>query len=473
MKTPICDFVDKYISSGISRLHVPGHKGASFLGCEDRDITEVFGADVLGEAEGIIAESETIAAGLFGTYRTFYSTEGSSHVIRAMLMLAAQCFPRHGNGRPFTVLAARNVHKSFIHACGLLDLDIEWLYPDEDSGFDSICSCPITALQLEAVLSGHCGNLPDAVYITSPDYLGTVSDIRGLSDVCARFGLPLLVDNAHGAYLHFLKEPAHPIDLGAVMCCDSAHKTLPVLTGGAYLHIAAHPACCSGKAAKGSVCPDPELPAHLAAGARHALSVFGSTSPSYLILQSLDLCNHYLSDGYKNRLDETIRSVNDLKKQLAAPGFFCLPSEPLKLVLSCADAGLAAAHLRRYQVECEFTDRDYVVLMFTPENTEKDYARILAALENLSANGNINARQSTARWIRLPRLAKACSIREALLSPSEMISSKSAFGRICAVPTVSCPPAVPIAVSGERFDEKALDLLELYGIREVSVLKEG
>ncbi len=472
MKTPICDFVNEYISSDISRLHVPGHKGVSFLGCEKRDITEVSGADVLGEAKGIIAESEAVAAGLFGTFRTFYSTEGSSHVIRAMLMLAAQYFPRHGEGRPFTVLAARNVHKSFIHACGLLDLDVEWLYPADDSSPDSVCSCPVTALQLEAVLSAHCGDLPDAVYITSPDYLGTVADIRGLAAVCARFGLPLLVDNAHGAYLHFLKEPVHPMDLGAAMCCDSAHKTLPVLTGGAYLHIAPHPACCAGSAPKGCICPDPELPARLAAGARHALSVFGTTSPSYLILQSLDLCNHYLSDGYKKRLDVTIRSVNDLKEQLAALGISCLPSEPLKLILSCPDVGLTAALLRQYQVECEFADKEYVVLMFTPENAKEDYARILNALESLSAKGRTAAIQSSSGTIRLPRLAKVCSIREALLGPAEVISSRSALGRVCAVPTVSCPPAVPISVSGERFDEKALDLLERYGIREVSVLKE-
>lgn len=78
---------------------------------------------------------------------------------------------------------------------------------------------------------------PAAVYITSPDYLGNLADIGGMSDVCRKYGVLLIVDNAHGAYLHFLPKPEHPLDLGAEMCCDSAHKTLPVLTGGAYLHI--------------------------------------------------------------------------------------------------------------------------------------------------------------------------------------------------------------------------------------------
>ena len=186
---------------------MPGHKGHSFLGCEERDITEITGADVLGEAKGIIAESEANAAGLFGTYRSFYSTEGSSHVIRAMLLLAGQHFPHHRADGRFTILAARNVHKSFVHACAFLDYDVEWMYPAENTAENSVCSCRITPEQLEDELNDH---LPDAVYVTSPDYLGGMQDIGGLASVCARFGLPLLVDNAHGAYFHFLEEPAHP-----------------------------------------------------------------------------------------------------------------------------------------------------------------------------------------------------------------------------------------------------------------------
>ena len=112
MNTPIFDFVNKYTASDTSRLHMPGHKGLCFLGCEDKDITEISGADALYEAEGIIAESEDNASKLFGTYRSFYSTEGSSHVLRAMLMLAGKIFPRHSKNRRFTILAARNVHKT-------------------------------------------------------------------------------------------------------------------------------------------------------------------------------------------------------------------------------------------------------------------------------------------------------------------------------------------------------------------------
>ena len=112
---------------------------------------------------------------------------------------------------------------------------------------------------LEKALSG---SRPAAVYVTSPDYLGGQCDIAALAETAHRHNVPLLVDNAHGAYLHFLTPPQHPLDLGADLCCDSAHKTLPVLTGGAYLQIG------------------PQAPPDFTANGRQALALFGSTSPT-------------------------------------------------------------------------------------------------------------------------------------------------------------------------------------------------
>ena len=224
MKTPISDFVKKYARNGFSRFHMPGHKGKKILGCEKIDITEIDGADVLSTAAGIIGESENNASSLFKTAHTFYTTEGSSTAICAMLALSG--------GKK--ILAARNIHKAFIHACALLDYDVEWLMPQTP---ENILSCEISGKLVEAKLASM-PEKPSAVYITSPDYLGNIQDIPGIADVCKKHNIPLLVDNAHGAYLGFLKKSLHPIHLGATVCCDSAHKTLPVLTGGAYLHIA-------------------------------------------------------------------------------------------------------------------------------------------------------------------------------------------------------------------------------------------
>ena len=122
MTTPIVDFVRQYAASGTSRLHMPGHKGQSLLGCEPWDITEIQGADELYEAEGIIAESEANASRLFGTVHTYYSTEGSSQCVRAMLFLALQAVPATGQ-RP-VLLAARNAHKALLYAAALLDFDV-------------------------------------------------------------------------------------------------------------------------------------------------------------------------------------------------------------------------------------------------------------------------------------------------------------------------------------------------------------
>ena len=142
MNTPVADFVRAYAGSGVSRLHMPGHKGQPFLGCEALDITEVQGADALFEAEGILRESEEHAASLFGAARTLYSTEGSSLCIRAMLCLALTCRPA---GTDRLILAARNVHRSFVYAAALLDLPVRWLWPQAGG---SLCSCPVTGGEL-------------------------------------------------------------------------------------------------------------------------------------------------------------------------------------------------------------------------------------------------------------------------------------------------------------------------------------
>ncbi len=443
MTTPVWDFLKGYRREG--RLHMPGHKGAGPLGCERWDITEVAGADSLYEASGIIAESEGNAAALFGSGATFYSTEGSSQCIKAMLFLALRHRPA---GTPPVILAARNVHKSFVHAAALLDFEPLWLWPEE--GTSSLCACPVTAEGLERALRALPAP-PAAVYVTSLDYLGNLADISALAAVCHAHGTLLLADNAHGAYLRFLSPSLHPLDQGADLCCDSAHKTLPVLTGGAYLHLS--------KA----------VPAAFRESARSALALFGSTSPSYLTLASLDLCNRRLAEEYPARLKGAVRRMEDLGKTLSARGWQTEPSDPLRLTLR-APKGLTgldlADRLRRGGGECEYADRDFLVLMTTPENTPEDLARVSAAL------GENRAPAAPAGFPPPARGERVLSVREALFAPQETVPAEESLGRICGAPTVSCPPAVPIAVSGERVGPEAAALFSYYGVQLVDVLKE-
>ena len=444
MTTPIRDFLRDYQRKGTARFHMPGHKGRGPLGCEAWDLTEIPGADSLHEAAGIIARSEENAAALFGSAATFYSTEGSSQCVKAMLFLALQ---RRRAGTPPVILAARNVHKSFVHAAALLDFEPLWLWPEE--GTSSLCACPVAAEGLDRALSALDAP-PAAVYITSPDYLGNMADIPALAEVCRRYKTPLLADNAHGAYLRFLSPSRHPLDLGADLACDSAHKTLPVLTGGAYLHIAK------------------TAPAAFRKNARAALALFGSTSPSYLTLASLDLCSRYLSENYPARLKEAVRRLEALGKTLSANGWQVEPSDPLRLTLR-APSGLTgldlADRLRRGGAECEYADRDFLVLMTTPENTAEDLARVSAAL------GENRAPAAPAVSLPLAKGERALSIREALFAPQESVPAEESLGRVCGAPTVSCPPAVPIAVSGERIGPAAVSLFRYYGVETVDVLR--
>lgn len=445
MNTPICDFVRSYIEKNPVRLHMPGHKGKSLLGFESYDITEIKGADSLYEASGIIKESEENASKLFGSY-TYYSTEGSSLAIRAMLYLA--CLYSAEKGEKPLVLAGRNAHKSFINTAALLGFDIEWIYPSND---ETYLSCNITAEKLEDKLKSMLIK-PTAVYITSPDYLGNMVDISAISSVCRSNNILLLVDNAHGAYLKFLPESRHPIDLGADICCDSAHKTLPVLTGGAYLHIA------------GSA---PEM---FKERAKDSLSLFGSTSPSYLILQSLDAVNAYIDDSYKKDLTEMLVRISELKDKLILNGYNLIGSEELKITIETKSYGYTgyefASVLEEKGLVCEFSDPDYVVLMLTPQ-LKGHLAMISEVLLSVDKNQPIIEKSPA---ITLP--PKAIGIRQAYFSETQKVKAEKARGRILASASVGCPPAVPIVVSGEVITQEAVECFKYYGIDTCIVLSE-
>lgn len=436
ISTPVCDFVRAYAASAPVRLHMPGHKGRGILGCESLDITEIRGADDLYHPEGILARSEENASRLFGC-RTVYSAEGSSLAIRAMLYLA---YTRSGcKGR---CLAGRNAHKSFLHTAVLLDFPISWLWAG-----DSYLSCPVTAETVEAAILEE-KEKPFAVYLTSPDYLGNLAPVGEIASVCHRYGVPLLVDNAHGAYLKFLPRSLHPMDLGADLCCDSAHKTLPVLTGGAYLHMTSD---------------------YTAEDAKAAMALFGSTSPSWLILQSLDGANPLL-ERLPGDIAALAPHIAALKGALLAHGFALVGAEPLKITVHAAKFGYSgeemAEILEKQGIFCEFADRDFLVFMLTPRNTPEELDRLRAALCALPRG----VRQEEPP-LALARPKAACTPRQAAFAPRETIPVENSLGRVLALANVSCPPAVPIVMCGEEIDEAAQEALQRCGIEEVTVIK--
>lgn len=445
METPIRDFVRSYAQKAPLRLHMPGHKGVPVLGPEGLDLTEVAGADELYHAQGVIRESEKNAAGLFGSAATFYSAEGSSLCIRAMLYLALLQAKREG--RKPLVLAGRNAHKTFLSAAALLDVEVEWISP---SG-GSLLACPVGEADIEKAFAGE--RKPTAVYLTAPDYLGNLPDLQALAHQCHKNGALLLVDNAHGAYLHFLPRPCHPLDLGADLCCDSAHKTLPVLTGGAYLHFSQ------------------TAPAGLKEQGEAALALFASTSPSYLILQSLDEANRYLAQEFPKNLSAFLPLVERCKGHLAAQGWTLVGSEPMKLTIAPKAYGYTggelAEHLRQGGIEPEFADLDFLVGMLSPLLGEKALLRLEACLAQLPRRQAVSAPPPA-----LPRPRKVLSPRQALLSPWEELPVERCQGRVLACLNMSCPPAVPILVCGEEIGQEAAECFQYYGITHCQVVKE-
>lgn len=442
MKTPIVSFLKSYQEKSPVRMHMPGHKGAGILGFEGMDLTEIYGADELFAAEGIIKESEHNASSLFGC-PTYYSTQGSTLCIQTMCTIL--CQDAKSKGKKPKIFAGRNAHRSFIHAAALLDFDIEWLYGKSD-----YLSCKIHAEDLEKAI---IESLPTAVYLTNPDYLGNLLDIKALASVCKKYNVLLAIDNAHGAYLRFLKDSLHPIDLGADLCCDSAHKTLPVLTGGAYLHLSES----LNQVWKNDV--------------KHFMEYFSSTSPSYLIMASLDAANEVLDTTFRNSLSECIQRVDGLKNTLIQHGYTILSGEPMKITISTKEFGYTGNEIANLLMECdiypEFYDSDYIVLMPSPYNTKDDLKRLETCLCGIERKPILINKPP-----KLEQSKKAMNVRQALFSSSITLDVSKSLGQVCSSVTVSCPPAILPVIPGEVISESSIEVMKYYGIETVRVVKE-
>ncbi|HRR76698.1 MAG TPA: aminotransferase class V-fold PLP-dependent enzyme [Ruminococcus sp.] len=442
MNTPIYDYIKKYAVSGTVRGHMPGHKGrAPVAGLEALyrcDITEICGADSLFEADGIIAESEKNMSSLYGTAATAYSAAGSTLCIQAMLAIMKN------EGR--RVIALRNVHRAFLNATALLDMDVEWSIPDYNGG---ILSGRADMKDIERLLAAD--ERPACVYVTSPDYTGVIADIPALSRLCRKYGAKLIVDNAHGPHLAFMPENIHPIALGADMCCDSAHKMLPALTGAAMLHTSR---------------------SEYAPLLKQAMGLFASTSPSYPVMMSLDICNRYIAESIRSDISVNLERLAAFREKFSGDILFS-GDDPFHVTIRAAESGYNgidfAQKLRENGTECEYADHDTVILLMAPFSTDEDFAGLSAAVLATVRKSEKTAPAKAAFAPKLPE--KAMSIREAVFAQSEVIPVEQAEGRICGAVLVPCPPAIPIAASGEVINRECINIFKRYGIESVSVVK--
>ncbi len=449
MNTPINDFLKQYAESGTMRLHMPGHKGrmpgSPLKEAARYDITEISGADSLFEAEGIIRQSEENAAALYGSGMTLYSAGGSTLCIQTMIALLC----RPGD----TIIAARNAHHSFLNACALLGVDVHWILPRYNDSFG--VSGEVTAQTVELALE-QC---PEAkgVYVTSPDYLGCMSDIEAIAGVCRKKGRPLLVDNAHGAHLRFVRQDSHPMTLGASMCSDSWHKTLPVLTGGACLHISREFLAQTGWSRE---------------DVKGEMGLFASTSPSYLILLSMDCCCRYLEEKGRPDFIRLEESAAALYAAAEKKGIFPISKryDSTKLTIDGYAVGMSGEELGEYfrksGIECEYAAARHVVLMLSPCNTDEELARLMQVMKRIPAGSPRNGDDAA---FCLPE--KVMPIRDAVFAERETVLTDRALGRIAAESRIKCPPGVPVVIAGERIGPETQKLLKKSSIFSINVVK--
>ena len=436
-----------YSQGGIYPLHMPGHKRRLCPVPElpyDWDMTEVRGVDDLHDARGILRKAMERTARLHGAARTWYLVNGSTCGLLAGIRALAPARSK--------IIAARNSHKSVYHAIELGGLSVRWLTPPmlEAGVYGSIPPCEVERA-LQETPEAAC------VVVTSPTYEGVISDIEAIGKICRRHGVPLLVDEAHGAHLGLAEDwPVSAVRLGADLVVQSAHKTLPSLTQTALLHMG-----------KGSTIDPDEV--------ERQLGVFETSSPSYPLMVSLDGCTALLAQRgeklfaqWHSRLSRFDRAVEGLSRLHVLghgwgteEGVFAF--DPGKLPICTAGTPLtgpmlADILLERYGFETEMSQGDICLAMTGLGDDEDALDRLAEVL--LTIDREIEASPCPGVVTLPPPGEEVYTMAEAILRPSREVPLKAALGQVCGEYVWAYPPGVPLAAPGERVTSELLTVME-------------
>lgn len=425
-------------------FHMPGHK-RNPLSIDgnfpfDRDITEIEGFDNLHHPEGIIKEAQESLSKLYGTRESYFSVNGST----AALLSAISASVKKG-GR---ILIARNCHKAVYHGIYLRDLVPTYIYPQADSVLG--INGGIQPKDVEKYL----GEVPDieAVLITSPTYDGVVSDVKKIAEITHSYGIPLIVDEAHGAHFRYSDYfPVSAVEAGADLVIQSFHKTLPSLTQTAVLHL------CSGR-------PDREK-------IKRFLGIYQSSSPSYILMASLDACVDKMErDGMemfgrvaenlteaRNRL-EKCRHVQLVKQEeiKRIPGAF--DYDRSKLILSTEKSSLNGPELSRilcekYHIQTEMSTEGYVLALAAAGDTREGFLRLCEAVEEIDGQESlkkIKGKGDSDTFRGLPQMKSVMTITQAMEAGSVSCPIEESAGKISAEFAYLYPPGIPLIVPGEQ-----------------------
>lgn len=501
----------EYTESDAYPFHMPGHKRQEIPDGMQRDfsdpygidITEIDGFDNLHHAEGILKDAMDEAAAVYGADRSWYLVNGSTCGILSAVFAVTE-----NGGR---ILTARNCHKAVYHAIYLNRLRAEYLYPEEIVEFGingGIRAEDVRkALEKDAMrCAGKSGDMRgkrtkiQAVLITSPTYEGVVSDIRAIADVAHEYGIPLIVDEAHGAHLEYADRchsfPKSALECGADIVIQSLHKTLPCFTQTAILHI------------KGDRVDQDRV-------ARY-LSMFQTSSPSYLFMAGIQRCIRYMDstgrDGmirYEERLKWFMEQMKGLQvlevltrdicgKYRAVAGW-----DPSKIVVSTMRAKdfhgeeLAEMLRKNYHLEMEMTAPEYVIAMTSLLDTDEGFERLTKALleideellkaeekrrKTVSETGDQkentvreraekNCKASETLQSRILRPNETMSICEAMDANTGRTALQNTVGKVSAEFIYLYPPGIPIIAPGEVFTREIVEMIEAY--KKAGLLVQG
>lgn len=447
----LLDKLKNYSGSGAVPMHMPGHKRNtdSFPWLAELgagvDITEIDGFDDLNNPRDLFFELERRIAHLWGAKESICLVNGSTSGILAAVRAALE--------RGGELLMFRGSHKSLYHASEIAGAVTHYLTPRIVSGFGIWGS--VTADEVKAALAAH----PEIrlVAITSPTYEGVISDVRAIADVCHARGVPLLVDEAHGAHLGFGRFPESAVACGADLVVQSLHKTLPSLTQTAVLHI------------NGDLVSIGDV--------RRNTAMFQSSSPSYLLSASIDGCAGYLEKEGNTaaerwldaiqKFNESISGVKNLRIMKREENIFSL--DPSKIVIFSAGTDLNGAELMdifrvKFNIELEMAYGDHVVAMTGMGDTD---ATLLRLAEAVCAVDSMCRKVGTPAGVRAPSLPeRRMNIREAVAAAGDFFGINDAVGLVSGEYVWAYPPGAPILVPGEVIDEK---IVEAFGVHTKGV----
>lgn len=432
-------------------MHMPGHKRNTALApylkrlAADVDITEISGFDNLHAANGILMQSMQRAAEMRSADRAFYLVNGATGGI-----LAAICALVTAGDK---VICARNCHKSVYNALELSGAEPVFVLPDIDKK-SGICK-QLEVEQIEAKIKEN----PDArlVIVTSPTYEGVVSDIEGICRAAHNAGIPVFVDAAHGAHFGFGHGfPKDAMGCGADIAVESLHKTLPSLT---------QTAICYARN---------EFAERLA----ERLAVFQSSSPSYILLASIDGCVTLLSEkadelfsAWRENLDEfgkMCKELENIKILKKSKRFFDL--DPSKIVMLTQNGKWLFDELKKRRIECEMVSCSYVVAMTGPGDTKEMLSYLAVSLRELDKAAK-PLRRAGFQGIGVPE--RVMPVREAKKKAAECVSLGECGGRVAAEYVWAYPPGIPLIAPGERISEDETEAFKGYAAAGIDLLRSS